>query len=96
LTFSDIFNIIKIVKENKFLINLVLLISIIGVLSLTAPQYVDCKEIYPDEFLDLALAWQYPILPVFAAHRNTHPFLLLFTKMFYLERFGLLTIFLRC
>jgi len=84
------------VKENNSLINLVLLISIIGVLSLTASQYVDCKDIYPDEFLDLALAWQYPVLPVFAPHRNTHPFLLRFIKMFYLRRFNLFTIFLRC
>ena len=72
------------------------MISIFGVLAFTASQYVDCRELYPDEFLDLALAWQYPILPVFAPHLNTHPFLLRFAKVFYFRRVNLLTTALRC
>jgi hypothetical protein len=83
-------------KKNSFLINVVLLISIIGVLGLTPSHYVGCKDIYPDEFLDLAMAWQYPILPVFAPHRNTHPSFLHFTKMVYLQRVDLLITCLRC
>jgi len=67
-----------------------------GSLALTASTYVDCKDFYPDEFLDLALACQYPILPVFAPHRNTHPFLLYCLKGFYFKRIALLTPILRC
>jgi hypothetical protein len=83
-------------KKNSTLINLVLLISIIGVLVLTASQFVDCKELCPDEFLDLALAWRYPTLPVFAPRRNTHPFLFRFMKTYYLQRVNLLASPLRC
>jgi len=83
-------------KGNHCSVTFVLLLSMVGALALTSSNYVDCKDIYPDEFLDLALAWQYPILPVFAPHRNTDPFLLLFSKMFYRQRFSLFIIFLRC
>ena len=83
-------------KGNHCLVTFVLLLSMVGALALTSSNYVDCKDIYPDEFLDLALAWQYPILPVFAPHLNTHPFLLRVTKMFNFRRFNLLIISLRC
>jgi len=83
-------------KRHRGLINLVLLISIAGSLGLTASTYVDCKDFYPDEFLDLALAWQYPILHVYAPQRNTHPLLLRCFKIFHLQRLSLLTTFLRC
>jgi len=83
-------------KRLHCLINLVLLISIVGSLGLTASAYVDCKDFYPDEFLDLALAWQYPILDVLVPQRNTHPLLLRCFKIVHLQRLNLLTPFLRC
>jgi hypothetical protein len=83
-------------KGKYCLLNFVLLISIIGVLVLTASEYIDCNDLCPDEFLDLALAWQYPILPVFVPHLNNHPYLLHSSNSFYLERIDLLTFALRC
>jgi len=52
-----------------------MLISIIGVLVLTPSAYPDCKDPYPDEFLDLPVVCGFLILPVFAPRRNAHPFL---------------------
>lgn len=83
-------------KRNHCLISVVLLISILGVLALTGLEYVDCKNIYPDQFLDLSLAWQHPTLPVFAPYRNTHPLLLRSMKILSFQRVNLLTTFLRC
>ena len=60
-------------KGNRCLVNLVLLIAMTGSLALTASTYVDCKDFYPDEFLDLGLLCQHPILPVFTPHLNTYP-----------------------
>jgi hypothetical protein len=83
-------------KGKYCLLNFVLLISIIGVMVVTASEYIDCKDIYPDEFFDLALTWQYSILPVFVPHLNNHPYLLHSSNSFYLERIDLLTPVLRC
>ncbi len=83
-------------KENICLINLVLLISIIGGLALTASAYVGCKDISPDEFLDLAVASQYPISPVFAPRLNAHAYLLHALRTFHLQGINLLTAILRC
>jgi hypothetical protein len=82
-------------KGNGRSINLILLISIIGGLALTAPEYAACKDLFPDEFLDLGLACQGPIFPVFASHRNTHP-LLLSRKILYFQKDNLLFTILRC
>ena len=83
-------------KGNHYIVSLVLLISIIGALALTASQYVNCTDLYPDEFLDLALECQYPILPIFAPYRNTHPLLLHSFKISYFRTDNHLTTFLRC
>ena len=83
-------------KALRFLVTLVLLISIFGALALTASEYVDCKNPFPDEFLDIALECQGPILPVFAPQLNTHPLLIHSSKIFYFQRDNLLTTFLRC
>jgi hypothetical protein len=83
-------------RGKRCLINLVLLISIGGVLALTASTCVDCKDFYPDEFLDLALASRGPIIPVFAPYLNTHPYLLQTLKIFYFGRIDLPTSILRC
>jgi len=83
-------------KALRFLITLFVLISIVGALALTASEYVDCKNPYPDEFLDLSLEWQYPVLPIFGPYRNTHPLLLHSLKIFYFQRDNLFTTFLRC
>ena len=83
-------------KGNHRIISLALLISIIGCLGLTASEYVDCKDYYPDEFLDLGMARQYPIFPVLGPHQNTHPLLFLSLKIFYFQRANLLISILRC
>jgi len=83
-------------KVSRFLAALFLLISIFGGLAFTASEYVDCKNFYPDEFLDFALECHYPILPIFAPYWNTHPLLLHSFKIFYFQRDDLLATFLRC
>jgi hypothetical protein len=60
-------------KDNKRLINLVLLISVCGFLVLTAFEYINCRSDFPDELLDIASAYQNPPLPVFPPHRNNPP-----------------------
>jgi len=51
-------------KDNKPLINLVLLISVCGFLVLTAFEYINCRSDFPDELLDITSAYQNPPLPV--------------------------------
>jgi hypothetical protein len=81
---------------HRHFIIVTLLTSFIGVLGLTASEYVDCSEFYHDELLDLGLAIQYPMLPVFAPHRNTHPFLFLSLKTLCFQEVRLLTTLMRC
>jgi len=83
-------------KRKYGLLSYVLLISTMGVLLLTASEYVDCKDFYPDEFLDLALAWQYPILSVFVPQLNNHPYIFHSLKGLYFKRIDLLNPILRC
>jgi hypothetical protein len=73
-----------------------LLISTIGALALTASEYAECGALVPDELLDLALAWQYPVSHVFAPHLNTQPFPLSPLKISYFEKVNLLTSLMRC
>ena len=72
------------------------MVSIIGALALTASGFVECRNVESDEFLDMALACQYPILPVFAPHLNTHPCILHSLKTLCFGRINLLTAILRC
>jgi len=83
-------------KVNIRIINLVLLISVFGVLALTAQEYVTCQDGFPDEFLDLAAACQNPTFPVFAPHLNTHPFLARPLEIFCRQRTDIDTTSLRC
>jgi hypothetical protein len=83
-------------KENHFLTSSVLLISIVGVLTLSASAYVNCRDFYPDEFLDLGLACQPQILPVLSLSLNTHPLHRLALKTLYFQRVNFLTTFMRC
>jgi hypothetical protein len=83
-------------KENHFLPSSVLLITIIGVLTLSALEYVNCRDFYPDEFLDLGLACQPPNLPVLSLSLNTHPLHRAPLKILYFHRVNLLTTFMRC
>jgi hypothetical protein len=83
-------------KGKYCLLSFVLLISIFGVLAFTASEYVDCKGFYPDQFLDLALAWQYPISAVFARHLDNHSYCLHSLKIFNFQRIDLLASILRC
>ncbi len=83
-------------KKNYHLISSVLLGIVTGVLALTASSYVDCKDLSPDEFLDLASEPQYSILPVFSPHQNTHPMLHRLLKIFYLRGVNFFTAIIRC
>jgi len=83
-------------KEINCLISLILLISVIGVLASTASAYVDCKNLCPDEFLDLAAESPSPIVPVFASILNTHLCLLRCLKIFHFQKMCPLTAILRC
>lgn len=71
------------------------MISTIGILALTASDYVDCKDFYADELLDLGLASEYPVLPVFAPHLNTHPIPIGHVKIVYFQRISSLSTVLR-
>jgi hypothetical protein len=53
-------------NRNHYLIKMILLGGIIGGLGITASDYVVCKDLLPDEFLDLALAPRHMIFPIFA------------------------------
>jgi len=83
-------------KRGHSLISLFLLISIIGVLTLTTSAYVNCKDFCPDEFLDLGLACHPQILPALSPSLNTHPLLRPSLKTLYFQRVNLLTTFMRC
>ena len=84
------------VTGNHYLIKLVLLGSIIGGLGLTAPDYVDCKDLSPDEFLDLAFESPHPIIPVLNPHLNTQPLLFRSLRTINFQKANLLTNLLRC
>jgi hypothetical protein len=60
-------------KRMDCLTNLILAILMMGAISLTAVDYVDCKSLDQDEFLDLALASTIPLLPILAFHWKTTP-----------------------
>jgi hypothetical protein len=83
-------------RKNNRLIDLLLLISILGVLALTAQEYITCQDDFQDELLDLAAACQNPALPVFAPRLNTHPNLISLLKIFCFQRTDLHTTSLRC
>ena len=83
-------------RKNNRLVGLLLSISMLGVLALTAEQYVACQDNFPDEFLDLAAACQNPILPVFTPHLSTDPFSISLLKIFCVHRTNLHTTSLRC
>jgi hypothetical protein len=83
-------------KGNHFLTSSVLLISFVGLLTLTPSAYVHCQHFYPDEFLDLGLAYQPPNLLVPSFSLNPHPLLHFFLKTLYFQRVNLLTTFMRC
>jgi hypothetical protein len=54
-------------------------------LALTASGFLNCKDFYIDEFLDLALVFALPVIPVFGHHRNTHPLAPLFLGIGFLH-----------
>ena len=83
-------------KGDNRSINLLLLISMLGVLTLTAHEYVVCQSDLPDEFLELAVTFQRPTLPVFAPLLNNHPSLIRPLKTFSFLRTDLRATSLRC
>jgi hypothetical protein len=83
-------------KRNCRPINFILLIAIIAGLAFTASDYANCISDYPDEFLDLAAAGNFPVSPVFAPEQNTLYFLFNSLKIDHFSRIHLLTNLLRC
>jgi len=72
--FSNLYEYPRIImKKNNWLIGSLLMLSVAGVLGLTTPSYVGCEDSYPDEFLDLGLLCQHPILPVLTSRLETYP-----------------------
>jgi hypothetical protein len=67
-----------------------------GLLALTPQEYVVCQDDFPDEFLDLAVACQNPILPVFAPYKNAYPSLVCFRNTFCFRKVDLSPFILRC
>ena len=59
-------------KKSNRMKSLVLIVSVVGVLGLTIPEYTGCDDLYPDEFLDLGMLCQYPIPPVLTPHLKTY------------------------
>ena len=83
-------------RKNHRFVNLLLLITILGVLAFTATDYVVCDDDFPDEFLDLAVACSAPVLPVFAPQLNIHPYVLKSLKEILLQKVNFLSCVLRC
>jgi len=82
-------------KKNRF-IDLLLLISILGVLAFTTNDYAVCNDGFPDEFLDLAVACPTSVFPAFTRHLNIHPYVLKSLKGLFLQKVNFLTSPLRC
>jgi len=68
-------------KGNHRLINLLLFISRISAITLTASSYVGCISFEKDEFLDLSLSSQIPLLPVLIFPRKATPHPLYFLRV---------------
>ena len=83
-------------KGNNRLINLVLLISMFGVLALAAHGYVVCQSDDPNEFLELTAVGQTPTFPPFTPDLNNHLFLMSSLRIFCFHRTDLYTSCLRC
>jgi hypothetical protein len=62
----------------------------------TSADYVDCHNVYPDEFLDLASKFQNDNSPVLAFKGIIYSALPCFLNIFELKRSDFLTISLRC
>jgi hypothetical protein len=66
------------------------------VLVFTASDYIDCQNICPDEFLDLALGYQNTVPPILAPHGTIYPFINHGLITFDLKRSDFLATSLRC
>lgn len=83
-------------KANHRKINFVLVISLMGVLALTASSYVGCGNFDSDEFLDIAQIYQNPNLPMLAFYLSTLPLCRLVPKVLHFKNVILLPSILRC
>ena len=82
-------------KGTRFISPLVL-ISLFGVLALTAQDYIASQDDFPDEFLYFAVICPHSSVPVLAPHLNIHPFPMSLLKTSSFQRADLQTTFLRC
>ena len=83
-------------NKNNWLIRSFLLLSVVGALGLTTANYVGCEDFDADEFLDLGLLCQHPILPILTPHLKTYPSNPSFVKISDFEKPELLSTVLRC
>jgi len=79
-----------------YLLTYLLLGGIFGLLAFTASDYVDCKDLGPDEFLDLAFESHQFISPVLNLNSNPQPFFFRSLRTLHFQRADLLAHFLRC
>jgi hypothetical protein len=82
--------------KNHRLTNLLLLVSIAGTLALTSQEYIACHDDLPDEFLDLVVASQSPILPILTLYRDIHSSPLNLLKKFCFKKTNFYVTSLRC
>jgi hypothetical protein len=83
-------------KRNHRLINWFLLVILSVSFAMTASDYVDCKDLYPDESLDLAAESPYEISPVLDFRQNTEPGLLRFLEVLHFQETDPFNIIQRC
>jgi len=79
-----------------YLLTYLLLGGIFGLLAFTASDYVDCKDLDPDEFLDLAFESHQFISPVLNPYLKTQPFFFRSLRTIHFQKPDLLAHNLRC
>ena len=82
--------------KNPYLLTYLLLGGIFGLLAFTASDYVDCKDLRPDEFLDLAFESHQFTSPVLNPRLNTQVFFFRSLRTIHFQKADLLANLLRC
>jgi hypothetical protein len=83
-------------RGNNRLINLVLFISMSGVLTLAAHGYAVCWSDQPDACLELTMAYQTPSWPVFTPNLTSYLLSMSPVRVFCFQKADLETTTLRC
>jgi hypothetical protein len=81
---------------NRHIISLVLTISMVGGLALSASAYVSCANFEADEFLDIAQIYQNPNSPILALHLTNNPLNPPLPKLLHFKKINPFVEILRC